>query len=396
MLQHGILVFALITLACCEQFHVRVRFGDTRVIAQLHSNRSGTQTEQNQRIFLFNASSEAQLREELARATGLTRTVDSPAAFVIARVRPTGREVGSWGQDRIDQRSLPLDGQYNPTGNGAGVTAWVVDTGVDASHPDFGGRATNVFAAYDPPYDCDGHGTHVSSTLGGTTYGVASAVEIRAGKALNCDGSGTTYTVAQVLQYVLDHLTGADVINLSLGYSGRDSVIESLLEDLMVAGAFVSASAGNENANACGHFPSSQAGVASVAASTDHDVRASFSNYGSCVDIFAPGTSIRAAKLGGGTIELSGTSMSSPHVAGSAAIYMQAHPGATPAQILNALTTASTKNVLVSRSGSPDRLDYVGDPSVPQPSGSGSGSAAPPRLFVSLGALVFGVLLNAI
>lgn len=272
---------------------------------------------------------------------------------------------GSWGLDRIDQRALPLNGVYNRPNTGNGVIVWVVDTGLDVSHLEFitalgEQRASNDFSAYNPPTDCDGHGTVVGGTIGGATFGVAPGVRLRGIKVLNCQGAGTTYTVAQGLLYVLAHLTGKDVINLSLGYAGRDSAVEAVLVDLMAAGVYVVAAAGNEGRNACMHFPSAQQGVASVAATTNSDTRASYSNYGSCVTFFAPGSDIRSALLGGGSVSMSGTSMASPHVAGFAALIMQnASSPLTTAEITASISSRATANVVSSVVGSPNQLLYV-------------------------------------
>lgn len=364
------------TVAYAAQFHVRVRVGDADPLMSVHdADVDELAADDSHRVFLFEAPSEDALRGRLLWAGMQARRSDGQ--LIIARVRDVTSDAvpGSWGQDRIDQRALPLNNNYAPVGTGTGVTAWVVDTGVDASHADFGGRASNDFATYSPAYDCDGHGTHVASTLGGTQYGVAPGVRIRAVKVLNCDGAGTTFTVAQGLQYILAHLTGRDVINLSLGYGSRDSVVESLLDDLVAEGAFVAASAGNSNSNACSHFPSSQAGVRAVASSTRSDSRSSFSNYGSCVDIFAPGSDIRAARMGGGSRELSGTSMSSPHVAAAGAIYLQSNPAASSAQVWDHVRSVSTTNAISGASGSPNRLVFVGNPTAPQPTTS-SGSTS--------------------
>jgi serine protease len=243
-------------------------------------------------------------------------------------------------------------------------------------------RASNPYASYLPADDCDGHGTHVAGTIGGNTFGVARNVQIRGIKVLDCTGSGTTYTVAQGLLYIKAHLTGADVINLSLGYGARDATVEAVLQDLIALGVTVVAAAGNEGANACGHFPSAQIGVISVGATTSSDVRASFSNYGTCVTIMAPGASITSARLGGGSVSMSGTSMASPHVAGTAALMLQQFPGSTGAQVTVAILGRSTQNVISSINGSPNKLLYVlemAPPTSASPTPSSSRSGTPSR-----------------
>ena len=321
-------------------------------------------------LYLFNSTSKLEVEQEIQAmyGPGTRRSVVSGAGaaqIFISKVLPASKSftAPSWGLDRVDQRALPLNGNYNPaSGNdGTGVTAWVVDTGIDSAHLEFGGRAQNVFASYTPTTDCDGHGTHVSGTIGGATYGIAHNIQLRGIKVLNCAGAGTTYTVAQGLLYVLSHLTGRDVINLSLGYSSRDSTIEAILNDLMAAGVFVAAAAGNENANGCLHFPSAQVGVVSVASSTSWDQRSSFSDFGSCVTLFAPGSSITSARLGGGSAILSGTSMATPHVVGAAAQVMQLQPSLTPAQITAVLVGRATQGAVTDTQGSPNLLLYVVD-----------------------------------
>lgn len=355
-----------------SHFHVRIREGDVGAldIQDEHDGVAQMATSEDGRVRMYEAPSEDALRYRLLRAGLQSRRSDRQVIIAevqsvqLAPVVPEAAS-GSWGQDRIDQRTLPLNGDYSPIGTGAGVTAWVVDTGVDASHEDFGGRASNDFAAYSPAEDCDGHGTHVASTLGGEVYGVARGVRIRAIKVLDCQGTGSTFTVAQGLEYVLARLTGRDVINLSLGFGRRDLVIESIVEDLLAASAAVVASAGNEDENACSHFPSAYAGVVAVGASTRSDSRASYSNYGSCVDIFAPGSGIRAANLGGGSRELSGTSMASPHVAGAIAIRSSA----------SSVLSTATQGVVSGANGTPNRLVYVGA-NAPQPTTTTSSSSS--------------------
>jgi aqualysin 1 len=277
--------------------------------------------------------------------------------------------VASWGLDRVDQRSLPLSSSYTPDRTGSGVVVWVVDTGVDATHSDFGGRASNVYNTYDPPYDCNDHGTHVAGTIAGATYGVARQATIRAVKVLDCSGSGNTYTVALGLQHVLaNRAASRNVINMSLGYGVRDYVVEALLQDLFNAGVTLVAAAGNSNGPACNHFPGAHSTVISVAASTTTDFRASFSNYGSCVTLFAPGQSITSARRGGGSLVLSGTSMAAPHVAGAAALVLQPSQH-TPSAVLSNLDGRATANLISNANGSPNKLLFVlQDSNPPQPS----------------------------
>jgi subtilisin family serine protease len=364
----------LLLLAVCahaELFHVRVRAPAPELTAMAGVQEVGDDA----RLFLVDADDEHALAAQMnAAVTGQQRRFDG-ASVVIARVQPVAAvAVGSWGQDRIDQRALPLDSTYAPLRNGAGVTAWVVDTGVDAGHAEFaGGRASNDFSVFSSTTDCHGHGTHVASTLAGAQYGVAPAARVRAIKVLDCSGSGSTFGVAQGLAHVLARLTGRDVINLSLGYSARDAVVESVIADLRAAGAIVVAAAGNSNGNACNHFPSAHVGVLSVAATTSSDARASFSNFGSCVSLFAPGSSIRAAARGGGSTTMSGTSMAAPHVAGVVAQLLET---VAPGDVVAQLLADTTPNAVSSVAGSPNRLLYT--PSAVTPSATRAPASASP------------------
>lgn len=382
----------VLALLCCavhgELFHARIRYGTAPTDVE------ALEASADRRLLLINATSAEQVREQLTRSRALT-----DAQVFVDRVRPArvGTTPGSWGQDRVDQRTVTLNDDYAPLYTGEGVTAWVVDTGIEATHADFEDRAETAFSAYTPSEDCHGHGTHVSSTLGGAQYGIAPEVDIRAVKVLDCFGYGTTYTVAQGLQWVLDHLTGRDVINLSLGYSARDSVIESLLADLYDAGAVAVAAAGNSDANACNHFPSSHATVLSVGATTTSDARASYSNYGSCVDVMAPGSGIRAARLGGGSTTMSGTSMATPHVAGAAALLLSLQNYTGVADVRPALLSVATSGVLSSLAGSPNLLVWVHSNStvpVPPPAAPGSATAPAAALCLTTAAMLAALLLG--
>jgi len=395
----------LLAALCCalwargagaKQFHAYVR-QPAQVPPNVTNAMSGASVESFDEgdagaLYVFDAASAHAVHDMLAEWYGVqpnqtveqrTRSVTElgGAQFFVAEVRTVSARYAaqSWGLDRVDQRARPLDGQYSPeTGNdGTGVTAWVVDTGIDATHIEFVGpgatvRAQNVYAAYSPSYDCDGHGTHVAGTIGGLNYGIARNVQLRGIKVLNCAGSGTTYTVAQGLLYVLAHLTGADVVNLSLGYGARDSAIEAIIVDLMAARVVVVAAAGNTANDACGHFPSAQVGVISVASTDSIDQRSSFSNFGPCVNLFAPGSLITSARMGGGSIVMSGTSMATPHVAGAAALILQNNLLYTTSQTWAAILARATVGVITNEMGSPDLLLYVRDPPAP-----GSASVTP-------------------
>ncbi len=254
----------------------------------------------------------------------------------------------SWGLDRVDQRSLPLDNVYGYTQNGTGVDAYVVDTGILTTHPDFGGRASHGADTVDgdsDATDCNGHGTHVAGTIGGTSHGMAKQVDLVAVRVLGCDGSGTTAGVIAGLDWVVaHHQAGAPAVaNMSLGGSASaalDSAVRRVIND----GVTMAVAAGNENADACKRSPARTAEALTVAASDRNDARASFSNRGTCVDLFAPGVDITSAWLSNGTNTISGTSMASPHVAAAAALYLDANPGATPAAVSSAILSSTTKD----------------------------------------------------
>ena len=270
-----------------------------------------------------------------------------------------------WNLDRIDERLLSsLDNTWDgPSNGGAGIIAYVVDSGITISHVDFGGRATHAFSTFNSHSDVCEHGTHVAGTIGGNTHGVARGVSIRSVKVLDGAGcSGTTLTLASGLMYVLQAAAGQRaVINLSLGFTGSDAVIQNLIAQLIAAGHVVVASAGNEGKTACTHYPSAYPGVVAVAATSRVDASPSWSNYGSCVDIYAPGVDVESADPdGSGYITESGTSMASPHVAGVACLLRQKSLGFSGTQIVSALLGSATPNVVTNTRGSPNLLVYWG------------------------------------
>ena len=229
----------------------------------------------------------------------------------------------TWGIDRTDQRDLPLSGTYSYTTTASNVHAYIIDTGVRADHVEFGGRAEQVYnSAGGKNTDCNGHGTHVAGTVGGATYGIAKGVRIYGVKVLSCSGSGTWSGVIAGMDWVAANHVKPAVANMSLGGSLNSSV-NAAATNLSNAGVFVAVAAGNDNANACNYSPAAAASVTTVAASTSTDAKASYSNYGSCVEVYAPGSSITSAWHSNKTATntISGTSMASPHVAGVAALY---------------------------------------------------------------------------
>jgi subtilisin family serine protease len=267
----------------------------------------------------------------------------------------------SWGLDRIDQRSLPLSGTYSYTATASAVRAYVIDTGIYTAHSQFGGRASNVYDALGGNgQDCNGHGTHVAGTIGGSSYGIARAVLLRGVRVLNCSGSGSTSGIIAAVDWVRTNRINPAVANLSLG-GGYSSSLNTAINNLANSGVFVAVAAGNENQNACNVSPASAASAYTTAASTSSDAKASYSNYGSCVDGYAPGSSIRSAWIGSTTATntISGTSMASPHVAGVAALYKATYGNAASSTIVSWINTNATASKITGNvTGTPNRLLY--------------------------------------
>ncbi len=267
----------------------------------------------------------------------------------IAMINTTQSPAPSWGLDRIDQRNLPLSNSFTYTNNGTGVTVYIIDTGIRTTHNEFGGRASHGwdFVNNDPDAsDCNGHGTHVAGTVGGATYGVAKGCNLVAVRVLNCSGSGSWSGIIAGIDWVTaqHNSTGnTAVANMSLG-GGSNNAVNTAVSNSIADGVVYAVAAGNSSANACNYSPASTTNAITVGATTSSDARASYSNYGSCLDIFAPGSSIKSAwhTKNNATKTISGTSMASPHVAGVAALYLQSNPTATPATVASALTSNAT------------------------------------------------------
>jgi subtilisin family serine protease len=267
-----------------------------------------------------------------------------------------------WGLDRIDQRHLPLNQTYTYTLTGAGVTAYVVDTGIRLTHTDFGGRAVPGFDVNpaNGGNDCYGHGTHVAGTIGGATYGVAKSVRLVAVRVLDCTGNGTTAQFAAGVDWLTgDHATGSPAVaNVSLHY-GPSQVVDDAVKGGVADGVSFAVAAANSNADACNDSPQRVPEAMTVGATDQSDARASFSNWGPCVDWFAPGVAILSDYYSSdtATATMSGTSMASPHTAGVAAQYLQTDPTASPATVRDGLYAMTTKNVVTnSQSANPHLL----------------------------------------
>ena len=291
----------------------------------------------------------------------------------------------TWGLDRIDQRNLPLSTTYTYNVTGAGVKAYIVDTGINLAHNEFGGRAIDGFDAVDalPASDCNGHGTHVSGTVGGSTYGVAKGVTLVAVRVLDCGGSGTNSGVIAGVNYVAsNHAAGQPAVaNMSLG-GGVSQALDDAVNAAIADGVTFAIAAGNSNANACNSSPARVGAAITVGSTTTTDARSSFSNFGSCLDIFAPGSSITSAWFSSNTATntISGTSMATPHVAGVAALYLSTNTTASPATVASALITNATTGVVINPgTGSPNRLLYelfIGGGGTPAPTISGFSPAS--------------------
>lgn len=363
------------TLAHATQYHAYVRKTPqtTTNVTDAVGGLSIASTESDAGIaFLINGTSlndvVEQIQIALAEASGdpqVKRDLEGPmnSIFVNAVLPVRGTAVtASWALDRVDQTSNTLDSQFTISGTGAGVTINIVDTGVNIAHSEFAsGRATAPFSAYQPNSDLNGHGTHVASCAAGVTRGLAKGASIRSIKVLNAAGSGTTFTVAQGLLYVMNNPPGGgrQVVSMSLAYTVRDVTLEAIFADMSAMGIVLVAAAGNSNVNTCNTFPAAHANVIAVGAVDITTTRSVFSNFGEqCTDIFAPGTSISGASAAtsNGFVFMSGTSMATPFVSGMCAVILQQNPGATVTQVYTILRNRALINAIANAQTSPNYL----------------------------------------
>lgn len=302
--------------------------------------------------------------------------------------RQTVQNNVTWGLDRVDQRNLPLSASYSYDMGGSGVRAYVVDTGIRASHIDFGGRVVTGYSVItdgNGTTDCNGHGTHVAGTIGGTTYGIAKSVVLVPVRVLDCAGSGMLSGVIAGIDWVLGDVnrTSSSLINMSLG-GGASTSLDAAVAKAVSNGISVIVAAGNENANACNYSPAREPSAITVGATTTSDARASYSNYGKCLDLFAPGSSITSNWYTSDFAFsiLNGTSMAAPHVAGMTALLLESSPGITPAQVSDLIkTTATTSKVASAGVGSPNLLLYT-------LGGNSGGGTLPNTLTISVNSLI--------
>ena len=311
----------------------------------------------------------ATMTERQARQIAADPAVAYVQPNVVHRVRATQPNPPTYGLDRIDQRNLPLDSAYSYSRTASNVRAYIIDTGIRTSHADFGGRAVSGFDAIDggAADDCNGHGTHVAGTVGGSAYGVAKGVRLVAVRVLGCDGSGTTEQVVAGIDWVTANAVKPAVANMSLGGSA-DAVLDDAVRRSIASGVTYAVAAGNGllgllPLDACTQSPARVAEALTVSATDRTDRRAIWANLGSCVDVFAPGIDITSAWHTGNTATntISGTSMASPHVAGAAALYLAGRPTATPAQVHAAIVGNATQGVVANPGlGSPNRLLHTG------------------------------------
>jgi len=306
----------------------------------------------------FAATLPAAAAQALAR-NPLVAYVEQDQVYRVDGTQSMDANGDPWGLDRVDQQALPLSRTYTYTATGAGVNAYIIDTGIWTLHPDFGGRADNVYDAFGlTGEDCHGHGTHVAGTIGGTTYGLAKGVSLHGVRVLSCAGLGLTSQIIAGIDWVRQNAIQPAVANMSLG-GGLSTALNDATTNLWNSGVFVAVAAGNDNADACTASPASATGAFTAAASDKTDAKASYSNWGTCVEAYAPGSAIVSDFLLGMTMSLSGTSMASPHFAGVAVLYKATFGDQPSATVSNWIVTNATNGVITGNpAGTPNKLLY--------------------------------------
>lgn len=310
----------------------------------------------------------------------------------VAMTAVTTEPATSWGLDRIDQANLPLSGTFDYSGTGLGVDVYIIDTGIRADHTDFAGRLKPGYSSIadgNGTNDCAGHGTHVAGTAAGTAFGVAKSASLVPVRVLDCTGSGTISSVVAGIDWVVgQHADGTPAVaNLSLG-GGASTSIDAAINRMVIDGVVTAVAAGNSNVDACGGSPARVPAALTVGASTSADARASYSNFGTCLDLFAPGSGIRSSwnTSSTATASLSGTSMASPHVAGAAAVLWADHPELTAGSVSSALVTTATSDVVLGAgTGSPNRLLFANPTNSPLPTPVVSAPSAPTNVTAAAG-----------
>jgi len=279
-------------------------------------------------------------------------SVTSLSTFSTPKKPSSVQSEANWGLDRIDQRQLPLDGRFSSGLRGKGVAVYVFDSGLDSAHREFTGRIQKGFSAIgstSDTSDCNGHGTHVAGTIAGASVGVAPEATVIPVRVMDCRGRGDTLSILRGINWAIsDHASrgGPAVANLSLGYEGPQPDVDAAIRSMIASGISVVVAAGNSSKNACFGSPARVASAITVAATGRADVQSPFSNYGNCVDVFAPGQDIRSSWLFGGYRSLDGTSMAAPHVAGVAALALEENPAFSPSKVTSWILASSTRNVL--------------------------------------------------